>query len=402
MKKFLAYAANVALVLVSVFLAFKVLDITVARAPHVPGFNPSMRTRDLATLDLYPYEMWHVQSNFAHTGPMPSEGYHTEDIRLSSGDKGFFIDFKLDSPPRKEPNEIRIILTGGSGAQGFGATANGKIVYSILERLLNEHYAKDKLRFRVINMAMGASVSYQNFLSLNRWAHPLDPDIILSYSGRNEFVAPMAHESLINTPYDFTPLFALTLAVRTCDPPPGYGLFTRMFPNLMSSNVGLALRMLTSRSYYFKKAQETLRANLMDGRTYTGSEFLNKLVVPDYIDALESMKRDFQGIPIVLVSQALNDKEIKSFSETFALGDDFYDKMFQDIWAKTRHYMNDDWLFIDAHRHFMEHPMEGIRTHLSDEAQQAVAEVVFKQLSARLDAGWIKAIMAKRAANKGA
>ena len=42
----------------------------------------------------------------------------------------------------------------------------------------------------VVNLAMGASHIYQNFIALNKWAHPLQPDAIISFSGHNEIAIP--------------------------------------------------------------------------------------------------------------------------------------------------------------------------------------------------------------------
>src|SRR5947209_964699 len=62
--------------------------------------------RSLYSMDVYPYTGFHIQSHFS----APAD--------LRSGDDGFFIDFPIKSPPPKTSDEYRIILTGGSAAQG--------------------------------------------------------------------------------------------------------------------------------------------------------------------------------------------------------------------------------------------------------------------------------------------
>ena len=37
---------------------------------------------------------------------------------------------------------------------------------------------------------MASSQIYQNFIALNKWAHPLQPDAIISFSGGNEIAVP--------------------------------------------------------------------------------------------------------------------------------------------------------------------------------------------------------------------
>src|SRR5208337_2260268 len=98
----------------------------------------------------------------------------------------FFIDFDLERPPAKEPNEFRIILIGGSSAQGIGGRRNAERFYTLLERDLTRSLADAGIRVRVINLAMASWVTYQNFIALNKWGHALEPDLILSFAGNND------------------------------------------------------------------------------------------------------------------------------------------------------------------------------------------------------------------------
>lgn len=139
-------------------------------------------------LDLYPYEGFRNRAN-VHTFGVN----HDFDIRF--GELGLFTDFDVRNPPPKEKDEIRIILIGGSGAMGQGARTNEDMLYRKLELRLNELMKDSGWRIRVINLAHGGSVTYQSFIALNRWGHEIDPDIILSYSGRNDIYVPLSEGS---------------------------------------------------------------------------------------------------------------------------------------------------------------------------------------------------------------
>ena len=111
---------------------------------------------------------------------------------MASGEYGFFIDFRLEAPPPKQDNEIRIVLTGGSTAQGWGGRTNADMFYQLLPTKLNQELQEhgQNCKVTVINLAMASSQIYQNFIALNKWAHPLRPDAIVLFSGGNEIAVP--------------------------------------------------------------------------------------------------------------------------------------------------------------------------------------------------------------------
>lgn len=112
--------------------------------------------------EIYPYSDGHTQPDFiARPG-------------FSTGDHGFMVDFDLDRPPRKSANEFRLILTGGSGAVGWGASSPDTMMSNVIERLFPEMATCGaEVTLRVINLAMGGSKSYQNYIALNRWGQAL-------------------------------------------------------------------------------------------------------------------------------------------------------------------------------------------------------------------------------------
>src|SRR5262249_7992974 len=132
------------------------------------------------------------RAEYTVEGDIPNEQQPYHDFNWRFGSLGYFGDIDVRHPPAKQKDEIRVILIGGSGAMGQGARTNEDMLYSKLENRLNELLDGSGSRVRVINMAIGGSVLYQNFISLNLWAHPLDPDVILAYTGRNDIWVPFA------------------------------------------------------------------------------------------------------------------------------------------------------------------------------------------------------------------
>lgn len=208
----------------ALFLFDNYVDMWTSSLPGgTGGHDLSSRETSFQYLELFPFTGWHAQSNFHHRGPMPWEATNTlyeEDFDIESGPMGFFMEFDPTKPPPKKANEFRIILIGGSGAQGWGAQTNEHMLYKQLEKRLNEIFDETGLTIRVLNMAMGSSITVNNFIALNMWGHPLQPDLILSYSGRNDWVVPYIHEGSTDTFFHFSELNTLVYASRGSVFPP--------------------------------------------------------------------------------------------------------------------------------------------------------------------------------------
>ena len=195
---------------------------------------------ELHTLDLYPYTAFHPRANCVVKGPMPLEQNPCyQDFDVHSGDHGFFVDFDLDNPPPKQPDEFRIILIGGSAAQGFGAQTNDHMIYRVLEKDLNQQFSSP-VRIRVINLALANSITYQNYISLNKWGHELKPDLILSFSGINDIVVPDAMKS--DMPYRFQGVLGLTRSTWVTESPPILDDLAKYCPSVKTSLLGVAVR----------------------------------------------------------------------------------------------------------------------------------------------------------------
>ncbi len=98
------------------------------------------------------------------------------------------------------------------------------------------------------------------------------------------------------------------------------------------------------------------------------------VVVANHINALKSIKRDFQGIPVAVVWQAVLPDELSRswFART---APDFYERNFADLKKGLAGYVNDDWLFLDAHQHLKGRP-ENTGTHLGSAGQDLVARFI--------------------------
>jgi hypothetical protein len=134
---FLAIFISVTLTVGGLLLGLKLFDIYLMSHRH-PGVadedadEPTMRT-----MEYYPFTGGQIQAYKRERGKLPWSNFN-DDFDVASGEYGFFIDFRLEAPPPKEDNEIRIVLTGGSAAQGWGGRTNADMFYQLLPTKLNQ------------------------------------------------------------------------------------------------------------------------------------------------------------------------------------------------------------------------------------------------------------------------
>jgi hypothetical protein len=192
-----------------------------------------------------------------------------------------------------------LILIGGSAAQGWGGRTNNDMFYRQLEQRVNALLTEQHrpTRLVIINLAMGASVSYQNFIALNLWGHKLDPDAILSFSGANEFVVHYVHRT--NMYYDGQFYGGFARSLRFAESPPWQKFLARYYPGLFRySPLAQAIRTL-----YLAK---TTKAYQDDYATRFPPEKSVVIAAADlYAHALESIMRDFPRARLLLVTQPL-------------------------------------------------------------------------------------------------
>lgn len=145
------------------------------------------------TVQFHPYVMFTTDISEAPKAKWYS--YYTKqvvptDIRVNN--LGFVADFDFTYTPSadylrqygKQRGEKIILLTGGSAAQGVGATSNEATIAGRMEYYLNQ--AQQKVRYRVINLAMPSWISYQEFIALDLFGSQFDPDWIVVMDGVND------------------------------------------------------------------------------------------------------------------------------------------------------------------------------------------------------------------------
>jgi hypothetical protein len=289
-----------------------------AAVPDEDADHPTMRT-----MDYYPYTGAHVQAYKRERGSAVLWDHTYDDYDVRSGEYGFFIDFPLEAPPAKAPNEIRIILTGGSTAQGWGARTNEEMFYKLVpDRLtMDLHNHGLDCKVSVVNLAMGASIIYQNFIALNKWGHGLDPDAIISFSGHNELEVPWTTKNDDNGGSQIGA--AAQYVFRYSASPQWLKTLAKYFPGIVRrTQFGSLVRYL-----YFNQYEKDWREGYIVSRlaphavpiskeeqgeiyrkitsSMTVTDTVEKISIPMYVHSLESMSRDFPEIPVFAVFQPL-------------------------------------------------------------------------------------------------
>jgi hypothetical protein len=296
-KRFLSNAVVVVICVIAAVATLKAYDYYListnpAPYPDIDADTPTMRTGVY-----YPYTGLHPQPNKRERGNevMWDRTYgDTYDVR--SGDAGFWIDRPLENWPPKAPGEVRILLVGGSAAQGWGARTNEDMFYKLLPQKLSRPGCK----VEVINLAMSAWIIYQNFIALNKWGHALDPDAIISFSGHNEYVVPAQTRSDSYPGADQSA--AIQYVTSYAYSPPWLKTLAEYFPGIVRRTpFGDLVRLLYFDKY---KAQWKARYQKVPDSAPL-AEVVEKISIPMYVHSLDSMARDFPGIPIFAVFQPL-------------------------------------------------------------------------------------------------
>ncbi len=362
LKRLLFYSIYFLFIFVLLVGTVKLFDLYLQKyRTHVISIDGHSEKPHAFVFNLYPYTGFHLQSNAL----VHSRKYHIE-----SGDHAFFIDFDLDDPPEKEKDEFRIVLIGGSAAQGWWAATNDDMFYRLLEGKLNDLLKDRPERVRVINLAMGGSATYQNLIMLNKWGHELSPDLIFSFSGFNDLSMgtndiPYAFDFAMAT-VDATKYHLSTQWVKT---------LAHWFPGIFTkTGIGNAIRVLNLAKY-------SNGASIRYVKRHSGPEY--KLGADLYIHALKSIKRDFRGIPIVTAIQPV-DFDNNPFYQPLQ---EKYEQLSQRLSDELSDYYNDDWFFIDIQndwksKDLFTSPPQYLKDvcHLNDAGHVVVTELLAPEL----------------------
>jgi hypothetical protein len=386
-----AFGAIIALLLVAFLLVgLKVTDILVlARMARPLGYDRNAAELAMSAVDIYPYDGGHTQPNFIVPG---------SDGALWSGDHGFFVDLDLDRPPAKEPDELRLVLIGASGAAGWGAQSNYNMVYHRLEQRFNEtRPCGAGAWLRVINLAMGGSTSYQNFIALNRWGHPLAPDAILAYTGLNDLSVTLSGH--LDAYPGFPGVADLVEQSRYSASPAWVRWIGAYYPGIMrGTSIGVALRSIGAQhapgaghakyaAGYPDPAGPRPPGQTEAARLAAVAESVTK---PWLVHAFRSIKRDFAGTPIVLAWEAytLPPDHGRDLSIGAGIPMPLHSRIYADLRRTAERelagYVDDGWHFFDTHEYYHAHlagrfpPGDGV--HLSDAKAAAIADLLAGQV----------------------
>lgn len=340
------------IVVISIFVSLLVLEWgsyllaspdDVARYPSRPQPNV-MQPNAL-------HSFGHILENLDYVGPqpwepsskrLPRDRYHIRSSRF-----GFFTDHPVDEFPAKIPGEFRILLMGGSGAQGHGAQTNDDMFYKKLEVALTDRLRDVVPRVRIINLAQAGAYAFINARILNLYGHGLGADMILGYNGPNELSLPYSNKFITSCNYGGW------MMAMTFEYPPFLHPMAAIFPRLFNVyGLGNWLKRTFYSDYYNKRGQHECVRQFgglsKDGSIKTGLEFYQWAVRPYFSRPMKSIKRDFCGAPVILIRQAIHPGENKIYESWY--GEGIYDRWWRDAKADLAGYMNGGWYFYDFHK----------------------------------------------------
>jgi len=289
-------------------------------------------------------------------GVIPSEGRQYPggfDIHVNKF--GFFTEFPVDAFPLKASNEYRIVLIGASGAQGHGARTNADMFYSLIEQQLND-LLSPQTKIRVINLAQPGDMARQSLEILRGFAHPLDPDMILAYSGHPDITEPMESGIFMSS----------SIPSGIQDENRSYPWYlewlVRLFPRTMLRHgVGPKLRGAFDENrfrlrdaYHFLPQIDLGLENQNSSNKTDPKGFYYDHVVSNIVNSFKAMKREFCGLPIVIVRgitgppDQTNTELEKRYHLTGKLNGRFLDEWWRLAKAQLTGYINGQWYFLDA------------------------------------------------------
>jgi lysophospholipase L1-like esterase len=317
---FLSIVISVTLTVGVLLLGLKIFDVYLQSSRHAATPDDDADEPSLRTMEYYPFTGGQIQAFKTEHKPLWLNNY--DDYDVTSGEYGFFIDFHLETPPPKQDNEIRIVLTGGSTAQGWGGRSNADMFYKLLPRRLTQELQEHgrSCQVTVVNLAMGSSHIYQNFVALNKWAHPLQPDAIISFSGHNEIAVPWSSKG--DGPYGLASVAGGFLHVlRYSASPRWLKKMAQYYPGIVKRTMlGSLIRSMYlgdyiddwKADYYLNRVDPDFRPMPREDvqrrykaamKSLTVGDIVDSVSIPLYEHSLESISRDFPDTPIFAVFQ---------------------------------------------------------------------------------------------------
>ena len=110
-------------------------------------------------------------------------------------------EFDYSRPYQKAANERVVLFTGGSVAWGLGSTSTETTIAGRMQYYLNN--AQSKIKYTVINLAMGSYIAYQEHIALQLWGELFDPDWIVVMDGFNDSEVGCTYSQGVGNPMYF-------------------------------------------------------------------------------------------------------------------------------------------------------------------------------------------------------
>jgi hypothetical protein len=156
--------------------------------PELAGFTESGRNNLIREIVYDASENRPLRFNHSISSSFQYTSFLEYIPRKNFSDKGYHINqyhlrYNDNFPKKKESNEVRIFVTGGSTAFGMGVPQSETYAY-VLEKSLRAQYPK--LKIRVLIAAVGSYVSTQERIFFENIVFPLNPDIVMMFSGWND------------------------------------------------------------------------------------------------------------------------------------------------------------------------------------------------------------------------
>jgi hypothetical protein len=371
---------------------------------------------------LYPETGLHLGANSVFEGTLPHsllalpEPAKGGPYFMRTGDHGFAVDRDLDVDfPNKPAGVLRIAMIGGGATQGWGV-AKSDFDTKRLDRALESTLREKKAGIDVINLGMYQFLAYQGARALNVWGHALQPDVIIAYVGAEDLLITQAMRT--NAWYGLYEYNQKMLSAQSAFDPHWFWRLRTMFPGLLNqTEIGQKIRVsLNSPRYYHIAQDRFVRSYGYEGlyshldakeqefepdKDYPGASRLEKtmpagkarryrynadasvfgrLTVPFFIHALKSIKRDFCGIPIVVVFQPIDWREFDVFMPRE------YATMQRQAQNELAQYINGEWLFLNGQDYWLRHLVSADRPlpagiYLNGRGQEAMARWIAGQLA---------------------
>jgi hypothetical protein len=456
LSKWRRRAALLCLAVVSIALTSVACVFGLEYACYLSDPNPAAfdyqysKKRILISFDSISYPTSSVRlallpADLHYEGPAPWEGRAAAEpdfrIDMMTNEWGFFSEIPHRDLTKDAPDEFRIIVVGGSGAQGHGASDLSSTFAAILQTKLNQDskIKQSGFKARVINLAQAGCYAETNELILRKFGHDLQPDMIVYYNGAND----LAQLAFISMPSLMNDYVASSLEHRCMwkdsEVSPDYVMtLNDWFPYLgRKHRLFHWLGKKLTPSHYEEQRQRlrveflhrwgicdtgdpdsrqarrllefldiTKRSPDLPGHTRTPSGFsevgemvYRRVPLKSFVDSLKSVKKDFEGIPIVIAWQAIGVSTQHTpdgprvdngtlYANWFDI-DDVYRRFYRDQKEALQGYVNDQWWFFDVDERIERKAAEGnapplkvesIAVHLDDLGHQAVADVLFDEL----------------------